>query len=106
MEKLKGKKLLEKDKNKNSIGILSVVFAFLFPIVGLILGIVGVCRNEKHSVYGIVLSILMPIFYLLLWGNVLKPKIETPDYDYAPSYEYYIDDDYDLDDYDLDLEDN
>lgn len=101
----------KKESGNGSLGNISIAFAFLIPLVGFIIGIVGACKREKNSVYGIVLSILMPIFYALLWVNVISPKLGISEYNYAPSYEYDIDDiddmddDYDLDDYDLDLED-
>lgn len=56
------------DEETSSLATLSIVFAFLMPIVGLILGICGCVkyRDENYkttSSYGIVLSIVMWIVY-------------------------------------------
>lgn len=61
-----------------TLGILSLVFAFLFPLVGLVLGIIGHSKSKKAgyknglSVAGIVLSIVFMVltilFFILVFG--------------------------------------
>lgn len=52
------------EEEKNTMATLAIVFAVLIPLVGLILGIIGVCKyqNEKYKmkcVTAIVLSIFL-----------------------------------------------
>lgn len=70
-KKFEGYKLIQKDKNKPGIGLYSVLFGIFIPIVGFILGIVGLVKKEKYSVYGIFISILMPILYYFLYIYIL-----------------------------------
>lgn len=58
-----------------TLGILSLIFIMIFPIAGLVMGIIGLRRskmNERHSdaawvlsVIGIVLNSLIVVFFLL-----------------------------------------
>ena len=66
-----GYDLMKKMENKMGIGIYSVIFGIIFPIVGFILGIIGIVKKEKYSVYGIFISIIMPIFYLFLYIYII-----------------------------------
>lgn len=58
------------------IGILSIVFGFLFPIVGLILAIVGLVKyespkNRKCAKIGLVVSIVFPIVIAFLYVGLI-----------------------------------
>lgn len=64
--KFEGYKLIKKDQKKINIGLYSVIFGIIFPIAGLILGIIGLAKGEKYSLYGLLISILMPILYFFL----------------------------------------
>ena len=56
------------------LGILSIVFAFLSPIAGLVLGIIGLVQSKRHGVskarnlniLGIVLSIIFFIVSMII----------------------------------------
>ncbi len=63
-------------------GIMSIIFAFLFSPVGLILGIVGIVQAKKHqaskvlSIVGIVLSIILTIItFLILMTLMMSTKV-------------------------------
>lgn len=74
----------QKDDPGKTLGILSIVFAFLFSIVGLILGIVGLNQSKKAgyknntAIVGIILSAIMivvlPLFIMIIFisGSVLQ----------------------------------
>lgn len=68
--------------NSGSLGILSIVLAFVMPIVGLILGILGLKSNNekerKYSKIGVILSavflgliVIIYIFYFIIYGSIL-----------------------------------
>lgn len=59
------------------IGIVSIILAFIQPIIGVIMGIVGIVmaknnggdystRASKLNIWGIILSIIFLILYILL----------------------------------------
>ena len=62
-------------KESNLIGILSIVFGFLLPIVGLILGLLGILKAPERkdgkdlrnlSAAGITVSFVMCIIYFII----------------------------------------
>ena len=60
----------------NTIGVCSIIFALLFPIVGLILGIVGLSKykiqkNRTLCIIGIVISIISFIINLIYSKEIL-----------------------------------
>ena len=69
------------DKPNNTLGILSIILGIFIPLVGLILGIIGLNKtktansNKKLSIIGIIVSIVMTIFYgvifviLIMFGD-------------------------------------
>ena len=64
------------EEETSSLATLSIVFAFLMPIVGLILGICGCVKYKDEnykttSTYGIILSIIMWIVYAVILGIAL-----------------------------------
>jgi heme/copper-type cytochrome/quinol oxidase subunit 2 len=62
----------EKINESTTIGILSIVFGIVWPIVGLILGIVGYVKsnssnkNKKLSLIGLILSIIFIILIAII----------------------------------------
>ena len=56
------------------LGILSIVFAFVSPFAGLIIGIIGISQSRKHgserakrlSLIGIILSIIFIVLSVFL----------------------------------------
>lgn len=52
---------------ENSMAILGFIFAFIFPIVGLILSIMGLKKRQYHglAVAGVVISIISIIIYVI-----------------------------------------
>lgn len=69
--KFEGYKLIEKQKNNHQYGLLAVLFALVLPIVGFILGIVGVVKNERFSVYAIFMSVLATVLYYYIFLQYL-----------------------------------
>ncbi|MFT4309753.1 MAG: hypothetical protein ACMXYL_04660 [Candidatus Woesearchaeota archaeon] len=76
--------------NTDTVGILSIVFAFILAPVGLILGIVGIVNNNKNNqsivlpLVGLILSILfIPVFFIVLGGiayfGVVDPHTMIPE---------------------------
>ena len=71
----------QEDKPNNTLGILSIILGIFIPLVGIILGIIGINKakttnsNKKLSIIGIIVSIVMMIFYgvifviLLMFGE-------------------------------------
>jgi hypothetical protein len=69
------------NKPNNTLGILSIVLGIFIPLVGIILGIIGINKakttnsNKLISIIGIIISIVMMIFYgiifviLLMFGD-------------------------------------
>ena len=69
------------NKPNNTLGILSIVLGIFIPLVGIILGIIGINKakttnsNKIISIIGIIISIVMMIFYgiifviLLMFGD-------------------------------------
>lgn len=49
--KFAGYKLMQAKKEDHQYGLVAILFALLIPIVGLVLGIVGVVKKERFSVY-------------------------------------------------------
>lgn len=65
-------------------GVLSVVFAFLAPLAGLILGIVGIVTNKsgsknKPAIVGLVLSVVMLVVSIVLTFVVLSAFLRNID---------------------------
>jgi hypothetical protein len=58
--------------DSNIFGILGFIFAFLFPIVGAVLGIISLVKNEKKAwlgIWAIIISVLNFIIgALILFG--------------------------------------
>lgn len=68
----------QEDKPNNTLGILSIILGIFIPLVGIILGIIGINKansNKKLSIIGVIVSIVMMIFYgvifvvLILFGD-------------------------------------
>lgn len=74
-KKFEGYKLLQEEKKKPGIGLYSVIFGILIPIVGFILGIVGIVKKEKYSVYGIFISLFMTILYYFIYYRIFVGDI-------------------------------
>ena len=64
------------EKNGMTLGILSIIFGVFLPLIGLILGIVGINKSKKNyynkipkivNIIGIIISILISI----MWGILL-----------------------------------
>lgn len=61
------------NKPNNAIGILSIVLGIFIPLVGIILGIIGINKaktsnsNKKLSIIGLIISIVMMIFYGIIF---------------------------------------
>lgn len=61
------------NKPNNTLGILSIILGIFIPLVGIILGIIGINKaktsnsNKKLSIIGIIISIVMLIFYLIIF---------------------------------------
>ena len=56
----------------STLSILALVFAFLMPLAGLILAIIGMVqskeeKNKKRSIIALICSIVAPIVYLVLY---------------------------------------
>lgn len=71
-----------KPAERNTIAIVGFVFAFLFPLVGLICSIIGCVRAVKNgaehkglSIAGIVISAVWGIVELILFITVIFPAI-------------------------------
>jgi len=55
------------------LGILSIIFAFVSPVAGLVLGVIGLTQSKKHGVarakklntIGIILSIILLIVSMI-----------------------------------------
>ena len=65
-------------------GILSVVFAFLAPLGGLILGIVGIITNKsssknKPAIVGLVLSVIMLVVSIIVTFVILSAFLRNID---------------------------
>jgi len=63
--------IMEQKKGK-TLGILSVSLGWLIPLVGLILGIIGLVKSNNKpattlNIIGIIESVLFWIFYLILF---------------------------------------
>jgi hypothetical protein len=63
-----------KKEKKNTIGIIGFIFSFLSPIVGLILGIISLAKEERTPAWGIsaiVISVLNFLISLAILGALL-----------------------------------
>lgn len=65
--KFAGYKLMQAKKEDYQYGLVAILFALLIPIVGLVLGIVGVVKKERFSVYAIFMSVLAFILYWYIY---------------------------------------
>lgn len=65
--KFAGYKLMQAKKEDHQYGLVAILFALLLPIVGLVLGIVGVVKKERFSVYAIFMSVLAFILYWYIY---------------------------------------
>ena len=68
-------------KDSSTLALLSIIFAFVQPIVGLILGIVGVLqgkssKSKKMAIVGLILSFIMLFVYLILTFVFLDRMLE------------------------------
>ncbi len=69
---------LQVGQKTNTMCILALVFAFIVPIVGLILGIIGIGNSKKKGEKGkgmaiaaIIISLLMPILIVVLFFGLI-----------------------------------
>lgn len=53
-------------KSDNRYFVLSTIFAVIFPIVGLILGIYGICKHKPNSIGITILSIVMGLLWFFI----------------------------------------
>ena len=72
------KKSSSQSDESSGLATCAIVFAILMPIVGLILGIVGVCKYEdenlkKKSISAIILSIVIWVIYI--FAIIILPDI-------------------------------
>lgn len=69
----------------NICAILGLIFAFIFPIAGLILSIIGMKKQQYHglAVAGLVISIIAIVIYVIA---VIAVVATAPHY---PYYYYY-----------------
>lgn len=62
---------IEEHNDSNVYGILGFIFAFLFPIVGFVLGIISLSKNESKQWLGIwaiiisILNFIIGLFFIL-----------------------------------------
>jgi len=68
---MKNKEEKESVWSENILGILSLIFAFLFPLLGLILGIGALIRREKLKVLG-VLAVVISAIFIVIWLTALS----------------------------------
>ncbi len=76
-------------------GILSIVFAFFFPLVGFILGIVAIVKGAKAKytpavvmgIIGLVISILMWLYSYLILLPALYEVLDEFYYEIYPPYQ-------------------
>lgn len=74
------------------LGILSIVFAFLFAPIGFVLGIIGIVQNRKSAqsitlpLIGLIISILPIVVFIffigigsLAYSGVLNPEMTIPE---------------------------
>ena len=59
-------------EESSTLSILALVFAFLSPMVGLVLAIVGMVqsrepKNKKRSTVALICSLVAPVVYLILY---------------------------------------
>lgn len=63
---------MQQQAEEKKLSILAIVFAFVAPIVGIILGIVGLTKNNGSSIYrsrfilAIVLAVVLQVLSLIL----------------------------------------
>ena len=71
------------------LGILSIVFAFVSPIAGLILGIIGFTQSKKHGVSKVrklnTIGIILSIVFLIISVIALIYSINSGLTDFFPS---------------------
>jgi len=71
---------MEEKTTSKTLGILSIIFGFLAPVVGLVLGIIGISIKKSKSnpsrdvtlnVVGIVISVVWWIICWAFWMSLL-----------------------------------
>ena len=70
-------KEIKNRKTSNTLGILSIIMAIVFPIVGLTLGIIGLSIKKEDATYNqsIALNIIGIILSIVIW--IISPWIYT-----------------------------
>lgn len=74
-------KIVEKKKTTETVGILGFIFAFIFPFIGMILSIVGICKANKNDtpkglpIAGLIISIIKIVIRLLLINFIIRVVI-------------------------------
>lgn len=63
-------------EESSTLSILALVFAFLSPMVGLVLAIVGMVqsreeKNKKRSTIALICSLVAPVVYVILYFVVV-----------------------------------
>ncbi len=95
-----------KDNNGQTLGVVSIILALFFPLISLILGIVGLKKSKQNrnnntpkilNWIGIFASSLILILSLFLTVYVVKHIMTTGHYSYSHSYNYTNHNDKDAD---------
>ena len=62
---------MEKTNNKSNVcGIIGLCTGWLIPVLGLVLGIISLCRKEPNEEIGII-SVIISVVSWMLWMSVL-----------------------------------
>lgn len=57
--------MVNKNDKGNTCGILGVVFSFILPLVGLVLGVISLARGERNSSLGIIAIVVSVLMWVL-----------------------------------------
>ena len=71
------------------LGILSIVFAFISPFAGLVLGIIGLTQSKKHGVSRVkrlnIIGIVLSIIFIIIAAIALYYSVSSGVTDLFPS---------------------
>jgi len=88
-----GTKYMVETNEGKALGICSIVFAFISPFVGVILGIIGLCTyktnaSKRLARIGLILSIVMAVLNVVVYLTLIPYFVEIFESILSSAYPY------------------